>query len=162
MMPKQPIKIIIHNPIKKAPTKAKAKKPLVKKKPVRRVVKKKPVKKANGRPRTVIDYKQVDTMCAIWCTGEEIASILEIDYDTLNATIKRDKKMGFSDYYKKKSAFGNMSLRRLQFKKAQDGNAPMQMFLGKVHLGQKEYEKEIEAPDSLVEAMKELATILPV
>ena len=141
---------------KKTITKVKAKP--TKKKPA----KKKAAPKANGRPRTVLDYKKLDGLCAIWCTGEEIASIFDIDYDTLNRTLKRDKKMGFADYYKKKSAFGNMSLRRMQFKKAQDGNAPMMMFLGKVHLGQKECEKEIESPDSLVEAMKELAAILPI
>ena len=83
-----------------------------------------------------IDYGQLDKLCAIQCTGEECASILGMDYDTLNAALKRDGNKGFSDYFKTKSAFGKASLRRRQFKAAEDGNATMLVWLGKQWLGQ--------------------------
>ena len=83
-----------------------------------------------------IDYDQLDKLCAIQCTGEECAAILKMDYDTLNAALKRDKKGGFSDYFKSKSAYGKASLRRRQFKAAEDGNATMLVWLGKQWLGQ--------------------------
>ena len=89
-----------------------------------------------ARPLTEIDWDQVDKMCEIHCTGEEQASILGVDYDTLNAACKRDKGIGFSDYFKQKSSGGKMSLRRRQFTSAMDGNTTMLVWLGKNWLGQ--------------------------
>jgi len=93
-------------------------------------------KNKGGRPRINLDYEKLDKLCAIMCTGEEIASILNIDYDTLNRALKRDKHGGFADYYKNKSANGKMSLRRVQMKQALDGNTTMLVWLGKQHLDQ--------------------------
>ena len=89
-----------------------------------------------ARPLTEIDWDQVDKMCEIHCTGEEQASILGVDYDTLNAACKRDKGIGFSDYFKQKSSGGKMSLRRRQYTSAMDGNTTMLVWLGKNWLGQ--------------------------
>ena len=89
-----------------------------------------------ARPLTDIDWQQVDKMCEIHCTGEEQASILGVDYDTLNAACKRDKGIGFSDYFKQKSSGGKMSLRRRQYTSAMDGNTTMLVWLGKNWLGQ--------------------------
>ena len=89
-----------------------------------------------ARPRKEIDWKKLDNLCQIQCTGEEIASVLEIDYDTLNSACKREHKMGFSDYYSQKAPAGKASLRRRQYKAAMDGNATMLVWLGKNLLGQ--------------------------
>ena len=89
-----------------------------------------------ARPLAHIDWDQVDKLCAIHCTGEEQASILGVDYDTLNAACKRDKGIGFSDYFKQKSSGGKMSLRRRQYTSAMDGNTTMLVWLGKNWLGQ--------------------------
>ena len=89
-----------------------------------------------ARPLTDIDWQQVDKMCEIHCTGEEQASILGVDYDTLNAACKRDKGIGFSDYFKQKSSGGKMSLRRRQYTSAMDGNTTMLVWIGKNWLGQ--------------------------
>ena len=51
-----------------------------------------------ARPLIEIDWSQVDKMCEIHCTGEEQASILGVDYDTLNSACKREKGQNFSDY----------------------------------------------------------------
>ena len=39
-------------------------------------------KNKGGRPKVVIDYKTLEKLCAIHCTGEECAAILGVDYDT--------------------------------------------------------------------------------
>tara|TARA_R110002110_G_scaffold86172_3_gene224934 strand:- start:440 stop:784 length:345 start_codon:yes stop_codon:yes gene_type:complete len=92
--------------------------------------------KMKTKPFAKIDWEQVDKMCGIHCTGEEQSGILGVDYDTLNAACKREKKMGFSDYFRQKSSSGRMSLRRRQYSLAMDGNPTMLVWLGKNWLGQ--------------------------
>ena len=102
----------------------------------------KPKKKnKGGRPKVVIDYSMLDKYCAIQCTGEECAALLDMSYDSLDRCLKRDKKGGFAEYFRKKSVFGKASLRRTQFTTAEGGNATMQIWLGKQWLGQREPEK---------------------
>lgn len=102
-------------------------------------------KKKGGAPKKLIDYSKLDKLCAIHCTGEECAAILEVDYDTLNNSLKSDGFGGFSDYFKKKSASGKMSLRRRQYTKAVDeGNPTMLIWLGKQWLGQKDSETLVD------------------
>ena len=106
-------------------------------------------KNKTGRPRREIDYKTLDNLCMIMCTGEEIAAILEMDMDTLNACLKRDGNETFSVYFQKKSSNGKMSLRRMQFKKAVEGNPTMLIWMGKQILGQSdkaEVETTVNAP----------------
>lgn len=102
--------------------------------------------KHNGPYKKQIDYEQLDKLCAIQCTGEECASILGMDYDTLNNRLKEDGFGGFSDYFTLKSATGKMSLRRRQYTLAEEGNPTMLIWLGKQWLGQSE-KKEITIAD---------------
>lgn len=125
-------------------------------------MKKEKTRKKTGRPEYKIDFDQVDRMCAIHCTGEEIAGVLNINYDTLNEQIKRHFKMSFPEYFKKKSAPGKMSLRRAQFKTANDGNPTMLVWLGKQYLGQTdkaEYSEEQSATPVKIEINVENARI---
>ena len=85
-----------------------------------------------GRPKFVIDYKAVEKLASLMCTQEEIANFLGCSVDTL----QRDKE--FSGIYKKGMDNGKMSLRRLQYQSAQDGNVTMQIWLGKQWLGQRD------------------------
>jgi hypothetical protein len=96
------------------------------------------MKHAGGRPRKVIDYKIVDRLCAIQCTGEEIASVLGVDYDTLCAGVKRDFKLPLIEYLEQKRLYGKSSLRRAQWKAADSGNPTMLIWLGKQYLGQRD------------------------
>lgn len=98
---------------------------------------KKTIKKKTGRPRVEIDYKLVNSLCEIQCTGEEIASVLDIDYDTLNRRIKQDTGKSFTEYFDLKRQSGKASLRRKQWKMA-DNNATMAIWLGKQYLGQQD------------------------
>lgn len=91
-----------------------------------------------ARPRIKINWKQVDTMCALHCTGEEQAAVLGIDYDTLNKACKREKKKSFTEYFRQKASGGKMSLRRKQYSTAMDGSVPMLIWLGKNWLEQRD------------------------
>ena len=91
-----------------------------------------------GRPKKQINWDVVDRLCNIHCTGEEIASIMDVHYDTLNNHCNDEHGINFSEYYKKVAASGKMSLRRKQFETALDGNTSMLIWLGKNLLGQKD------------------------
>lgn len=92
-----------------------------------------------GRPKYKIDYQTLDGLCEIQCTGEEIAAILNVDYDTLNRRLKEEGHTCFTEYYKLKSADGKMSLRRKQHSEALAGNSTMLIWLGKQHLKQTDF-----------------------
>lgn len=83
-------------------------------------------------------WRTVETSCEIMCTGEEIAALLGIDYDTLVRCIKDTYDLGFSEYYAQKSVTGKKSLRRVQFDSALHGNAHMMKWLGIQWLNQKD------------------------
>jgi len=89
-----------------------------------------------GRPKIEVDFAEVDKLCQIQCTGEEIASFFEISYDTLERRCKEQFKVSLAEYIKEKSAKGKSSLRRLQWKAAMNGNVTMLIWLGKQYLGQ--------------------------
>ena len=83
-----------------------------------------------GRPIKKIDYDLVTKLAMIQCTEEEIAHILEITPRTL----QKNKKFLRIFHGKKKA--GKSSLRRMQWKAAEDGNATILIWLGKQYLGQ--------------------------
>ena len=91
--------------------------------------------KKNGRPIKDIDYKKLDSLCFIHCTGVEIAAILEMSYESLNEKLKKERGVGFLEYFAEKSAGGKMSLRRKQYTMAQT-NPTMSIWLGKNWLSQ--------------------------
>lgn len=110
-----------------------------------------------GRPKKNItpkEWESIDYMCMIHCTGEEIAGVLGMDYDTLNRNCKDQKGMYISEYIKQKSNGGKMSLRRAQWKSAEGGNVTMQIWLGKQWLGQKDSQDiTINSDDETIQAM---------
>jgi len=83
-----------------------------------------------GRPLLDIDEDQVRKLASIFCTYDEIASVMGCSKDTLehrfSAVIKEGKEQG------------KASLRRLQWISAQNGNVVMQIWLGKQMLGQRD------------------------
>ena len=92
--------------------------------------------KGAGSPEIIIDWEKVNSMCKIQCTGEEMASVLDVDYDTLNSACKREHDIKFSDYIALKAPAGKASLRRRQYLVAMDGNPTMLVWVGKNWLGQ--------------------------
>ena len=100
-------------------------------------------KNLGGRPKIEIDIEQVADYCEAWCTEEEICGFLRVDIKTLTARLKDAGYEGFSQFYKKHSSSGRMSVRRAQLQAAvEDRNATMLIWLGKQKLGQRDQEKE--------------------
>lgn len=109
------------------------------------VTKKKTTPAKKGRPKIEIDWKQFDKLCAFQCTLAEISSWFECSEDTIERRCKEQKDMLFAEYFKKKSATGKISLRRLQFESAKDGNTSMQIWLGKQYLSQRDQPIDLDS-----------------
>lgn len=91
-----------------------------------------------GPKLTEVDWKLCQNLLRIQCTGEEIAGAMDMSYDTLERACKRDHGIKFAEYSELKRAEGRASLRRAQWKVAQDGNPTMLVWLGKQMLGQRD------------------------
>ena len=119
---------------------------------------KKPTKepKKMGRPLKPIDKEQFEKLCAIQCTLEEIAGFFNCCEDTIEAWCKREYGVTFSEAYKKHSAKGKQSLRRIQFALAQK-SAAMAIWLGKQYLGQTD---RMEQTITEIEDLSPLASML--
>jgi hypothetical protein len=81
------------------------------------------------------DWKNLDSLCVLFCTLTEIAGFFDVSEDTIEARVKGKHGITFSEYFQQKSATGAIALRRSQFRLAQT-NAPMAMYLGVQYLGQ--------------------------
>lgn len=90
-----------------------------------------------ARPRKEIDKKQFEYLCSIMCTEEEIAGVFDCSIDTINRWCKRTYHLSFAETYKNTSASGRISLRRYQFRLAEN-NPAMAIWLGKQYLNQRE------------------------
>ncbi len=91
--------------------------------------------KTRGRPKLKLNatgIKVVEALAMVGCTHEEIAACLNTTKDTLLAEHNND---AFSMASKNGREKGKMSLRRTQFKLAQE-SASMAIWLGKQLLGQ--------------------------
>jgi transcriptional regulator with XRE-family HTH domain len=84
------------------------------------------------------DFNMLLSMVRIQCTQTEICEILGMSDTTLNRRLKERDYENFEDLYKKHNSEGKMSLRRFQWKAAENGNATMQIWLGKQYLGQRD------------------------
>lgn len=99
-----------------------------------------------GRPIKEINWVNVDKLCTIQCTQEEIASFCDVSVDTLERACRREHDMSFAEFYKEKAAKGRISIRRAQFQCAEKGNVSMLIWLGKQYLGQRDKSlEELEA-----------------
>jgi hypothetical protein len=79
--------------------------------------------KKKGRPLIPIDWEEFDKLCLMQCTLIEIADWFGCSIDTIENRCKSEKKLLFSEYFKKKSVGGKVSLRRAQFKAATGGTS---------------------------------------
>lgn len=115
-----------------------------------------------ARPRKEIDQKQFENLCGLQCTKEEICGFFDVTDKTLENWCRRTYKEGFSEVFRQKRGKGKISLRRNQFRLAEN-NANMAIWLGKQYLGQKDFvdeEGENEASrkvDEMIAAIKEEA-----
>ncbi len=125
----------------------------------------------SGRPKIPINWEEFDKLCLIQCTLEEIASWFKCSIDTIEGRCKAEKSVGFSEYFKKNSVGGRISLRRKQFQVANAGNVALLIFLGKQYLGQSDGPKETapslnnvdwdQVGESFAKAAEKIATKIP-
>ena len=112
-----------------------------------------------GRPKTQIDKKEFEKLCALQCTQLEMCSWFDVDENTLNAWCKREYEMNFSEVFALKRGIGKISLRRTQWQLAEK-NPSMAIFLGKQYLNQSDNPQGEEATqktiDALLEAVKNI------
>ena len=101
-----------------------------------------------GRPKKEINYKLAESLASIFCTEEEIASVLDISVRTL----QRDEE--FCRVFKKGKEVAKSSLRRIQYKLA-ERNASMAIFLGKQYLGQKDVVENQVTSNGILDELKE-------
>ena len=97
--------------------------------------------KKRGRPRKEIDWRQVDALCELQCTGPEIASVMGVCNDTMTNACKRDHGMLFSEYILQKTRPGKVKLRRSLFRLVEQGNVPATIFACKAILGMSDQPK---------------------
>ena len=93
-------------------------------------------KRRAGRPPIEVDLKQLEALGAIQCTDDEIAAVLGCSTDTIGRRKKEDPD--FAETLKRGKEQGKVSLWRLQWKAAQNGNIAMLIWLGKQILGQRD------------------------
>src|SRR6266849_10585251 len=83
--------------------------------------------------RAEIDLKELERLCAIQCTDEEIAAWFNVSTRTIE---RRRLEPEFAEVMDRGRAKGRISVRRLQMKLLEQGNATMGVWLGKQILGQ--------------------------
>jgi hypothetical protein len=88
-----------------------------------------------GRTPIPIDLELVERLCQIACTDEEIASIVGVSHETL---VRRKREPAFAELMHKARSTGKASLRRIQWRLAENGNAAICIWLGKQLLGQRD------------------------
>ncbi len=88
-----------------------------------------------GRKAIDIDLVELEKLCAMQCTNEEIAAWLKVSTRTIES---RSNQPQFAAVMKRGRARGRISVRRAQMKLLDAGNATMAVWLGKQLLGQRD------------------------
>lgn len=105
---------------------------------------------SGGRPQKLKPddetLKTLANLGKMQCTTKECAAFLEVSEPTFFEFLKRFKEA--EEALERGKENGKSSLRRLQFKSAQDGNVTMQIWLGKQLLGQKDKQEVSSDPDA--------------
>ncbi len=88
-----------------------------------------------GRKATPIDLKELEILCSLQSTDEEIASWFGVSARTIQ---NRRKQTRFAEVMRRGRARGCVNVRRAQMKLLDAGNPAMAIWLGKVLLGRKD------------------------
>ena len=83
-----------------------------------------------------IDLNELERLCMMQCTDEEIAAWFGVTTRTIE---RRRKNPKFAEVMDRGKAKGRISVRRQQLKLLEAGNATMGVWLGKQILGQTDY-----------------------
>jgi hypothetical protein len=88
-----------------------------------------------GRKATPIDLTQLENLCAMQCSDEEIAAWFKVSVRTIQ---NRRKQSGFAEVMHRGKARGCINVRRAQMRLLEAGNATIAVWLGKNLLGQRD------------------------
>lgn len=83
--------------------------------------------------RSEIDLAELEKLCALQCTDEEIGAWFGVSTRTIE---RRRLEPEFAEVMERGKAKGRISVRRMQMKLLEEGNATMGVWLGKQLLGQ--------------------------
>ena len=89
-----------------------------------------------ARPKVKIDLAELEKLCVMQCTDDEVAGFFGISTRTIE---RRRKNAKFSDIMDRAKAKGRVSVRRALFRLANNGNVAAAIFLSKNLLGYKDY-----------------------
>jgi len=110
-----------------------------------------------GRPPREFDKKTFEGLCHVQCTVNEIEAILHADQRSIDYWCQREYNESFNTVYKRYAEGGKASVRRNQLALSKT-NASMAIWLGKVLLGQRDQEKELEDFRGILDAVLEIKT----
>ena len=97
------------------------------------------------RPKAKIDMVELEKLCGLQCTDEEIAAWFGVCTRTIERLRKNPK---FSESMNQNKAKGRVSVRRSLFRLSAGGNIAAAIFLAKNLLGYKDYVRnEHSGPD---------------
>ena len=85
-----------------------------------------------ARPEVKIDVAELEKLCGLQCTNEEIAAFFGVSVKTIE---RRRKIQSFCEVMDRAKAKGRVSVRRNLFKPAAAGNVAAAIFLSKNLLG---------------------------
>lgn len=105
----------------------------------------KPTGNPIGPPIKQIDFEKFEELCGFWCTTAEIAASLKVHEDTLRKRVSEHYGEEYSAVYKRLFDAGTPSFRRERRVLAKR-NATISIWLGKVHLGEKEFDEKDSSP----------------
>ncbi len=112
-----------------------------------------------ARPKTKIDLVELEKLCSMQCTDEEIAAFFVVSKKTIE---RRRKVTRFREIMDNAKAKGRISVRRNLFRLANNGNVAAAIFLSKNLLGYRDVmSNEHSGPDggpvqfSVVEALQQ-------
>lgn len=98
-----------------------------------------------GRKPTKIDLGELEKLCSLQCTDEELGAFFGVSARTIE---NRRKQPKFAEVMSRGRAKGKISVRRAQMKLLDSGNATMGVWLGKQLLGQRDVTPiELSGPD---------------
>ena len=88
-----------------------------------------------GRKPVSIDVVELEKLCTLQCTNEDLAAWFNCSVRTIETYCKKPE---FAEVITRGRAKGRISVRRAQMKLLEAGNATMGVWLGKQFLGQRD------------------------
>ena len=89
-----------------------------------------------GRPRVEIDQEMLARLAKMLFTAADCAIFLGCGVGTIDRRLKEAGWAGYGEFFHRHSAWARVRLRQAQWKSAMEGNATIQIWLGKQYLGQ--------------------------